>query len=291
MYEGVRAPAVHSPRNIMELIQTRKRYPTAILWSGGTSIMGKEHPYPYKTSNDIIYLGKVQELLRINRTERYLEIGSQVSIEQLLTVGQHILPPLFARACETIGSSIIRGQATIGGSLCIKDYRLNIAGALSVLDTLVEIRGLQSGSRWIPMLRLYNSSGNLILNPGDIVTRIRIHFENAKYQYFKAVGRPFFEPESSVIFCVFSKPEKATLLEYRFSLTFPNSGIFKSRELESLVTSNDLPLTGKEILQTSAQLRIKLELWNDQLSPLQIERACRVFEHSLHRLNTKSFSQ
>ncbi len=76
MYEGIRSPAVHMPKTMSDLVSASTRFPNATFWAGGTYIMSRHDYYPTRDSNDIIYLAGVPELNRINRTDRFLEIGS-----------------------------------------------------------------------------------------------------------------------------------------------------------------------------------------------------------------------
>ncbi|MDD3996355.1 MAG: FAD binding domain-containing protein, partial [Sphaerochaetaceae bacterium] len=83
MYEGIRSPAIHVPKSMTDLLSATSRFPNAIYWAGGTYIMSRHDYYPTKDSNDIISLNEIPDLKRINRTDRYLEIGSMVTISQL----------------------------------------------------------------------------------------------------------------------------------------------------------------------------------------------------------------
>ena len=291
MYEGVKAAAAHNPTNLAELVLLRKRLPKALLWAGGTAIMSRIRPYPASDGIDIIFLGNVQEFKRINRSERYLEIGSQVSIEQILKVGQHILHPVFARACRESVPYVIRSQATIGGSLGIADLSLNIPTALSVLDSQVEIRNPENKknrAQWIPVHRMFSRNRERNTLQPAIITKIRILLEAGDFEFFKTVGDPYRKPEEAVILSVFAKYNLPAISEYRFAISFPLYGIFRSREVETVVSSNDLPLEQRDISRIIKSLREDFQESAFTITPLQQERACRVFEYALHWMNSQS---
>ncbi len=255
--------------------------------------MSQLREYPSHDNKDILYLGGVSELHRINRNERYIEVGPMVSIQRLLTVGQHILHPVLAHACKRLGPPIIRSQATIGGSLCHPNLRLNLATALMILETQVEIkdsRSTKSSTRWVPIHRLYKRDGSLGLIHGEIITRLRVFFEDANFQCFSIIGDPFYHPETAVIFAVFAKYEKSTISEFRFSLSLPSIDIFRSKEIEASITSKDLPLSAKEIIAISGQLRELLSNYSSKIQKVQIERSCRILEKTLQDMNTKVFA-
>ncbi len=291
MYEGVKAAAVHNPSSLTELTLLRSRLPQALLWAGGTAIMSSIRVYPASDGIDIIFLGNVQELKRINRSERYLEIGSQVSIEQILKVGQHILHPVFARACRESGSYVIRSQATIGGALGIDTLSLNVQTALSVLDSQVEIRSPENKknrSQWIPVHRMFSRNRERNTLQPAIITKVRILLEEGDFEFFKTVGEPYLAPKEAVILSVFAKYNLPAISEYRFALSFPLYGIFRSREIETAVSSNDLPLGQRDIIRIIRSLREDLQASSFTITPLQKERACRVFEYALHHMNSQS---
>lgn len=288
MYEGVRAPAVFTPKSLSEALETYQRYPRSVLWAGGTALMSSIRDYPNQDNHDILYLGEVKELSSISRTERYLEAGSMVTITRLLAVGQHILPPLLSRALHLAGPSLIQNQATIGGSLCHPTLRLMTAAALAVLEAQVEIRDsrvTKHATRWIPVSRLYKRDGSLGLVPGEIVSRIRLFFEKSTFHTFESIGSPYRRPEQAVMLSVFATNDSSTISEFRFALTLPTIDIIRSKEVETAITSKDLPLSSKEIMQISSQLKEQLSLYSTKVTPLQLQRATRLFERTLGELN------
>lgn len=290
MYEGVRAPAVFTPKSLSEALETYQRYPRSVLWAGGTALMSTIRTYPNQDNHDILYLGEVKELTSISRTERYLEAGSMVTISRLLAVGQHILPPLLSKALHLAGPSLIQNQATIGGSLCHPTLRLMTAAALAVLEAQVEIRDSRvtkhkHTTRWVPVSRLYRRDGSLGLVPGEIVCRIRLFFEKSTFHTFEAIGSPYRRPDQAVMLSVFATNDSSTISEFRFAITLPTIDIIRSKEVETAITSKDLPLSSKEILQISSQLKEQLSLYSTKVTFLQLQRATRLFERTLGELN------
>ena len=282
------------PSTASELLELRRKMPRATLWAGGTGLMSRYYPYPYPLSRDIISLCNVPELSRISRTERYLDIGAAARLDQVLTVGHHILPPLLAKALREVGPSPITGRATIGGNLCIPDLRLNLAGALSLFSVQVELRGdpsLRTQSRQISLNKLYRKEGGLALKETEVLTRIRIAFEQGDFQQFHHIGFPYRHPDEAVIFCVFVNHGESSISDFRFSLTFPSIGIFRDKEIESLVISTSLPLKSGEIQGASMVLKKTLQSYSSRILPIQHARAVQAFERSLTQLNTRSVSR
>ncbi len=294
MFEGVKAAAVHNPVTLTELMTLRARLPHALIWAGGTDIMSRLRPYPASDGIDIISLARVPDLKRISRSERYIEIGALATIEETLVVGQHILPPVLVRACRTSASLLIRSQATFGGTIGIPDLTLSIPAALSVLETQIEIRSpseKKSGAQWIPVQRLFGRMGDRSPIAPAVITRIRILLEESDFDFFRVVGEPYQQPGEAVILSVFAKFNAPAIAEFRFSLTFPQSGVFRNREIESAISGTDLPLSQREIRRIIRILMQELDGYSAKISRLQRERAGRVFELSLHQMNRQSISR
>ena len=118
MPEGLRSPTVFTPKTVSEAVANKYRNLSAIFWAGGTYIMSRPNFYPNPNQRDIISLAGIQDLSRIYHADRYLEAGAMVTIQQLLTMGSFIFSKELNNAISSIGSSVIRNQATVGGSLC-----------------------------------------------------------------------------------------------------------------------------------------------------------------------------
>jgi hypothetical protein len=195
MYEELRSTTIHTPTTLSEYGQIANRFPDALNWAGGTYLMSRPGFYPMDSNIEIIDLSAVEELERITRTDRYIQIGAMVNAAQLLDTGRQILPKVLLDALLSIGSTIVRRQMTIGGSLCIPDIRLSIPTALAVLDAMAEVRVyLPNGkcsTRWIPVSRLYDKDGKLTPFEGKfLLTQIRIGLEYGNYQRFLLIGNP-----------------------------------------------------------------------------------------------------
>ena len=89
--------------------------------------MSRPNFYPNPNQRDIISLAGITDLSRIYHADRYLEAGAMVTIQQLLTMGSFIFSKDLYNAINSIGSSVVRNQATLGGSLCTNDMRFTMS--------------------------------------------------------------------------------------------------------------------------------------------------------------------
>ena len=84
---------VYFPATMFELHSIWSRFPDAILYAGGSSFIYGQDSYYINLPLDLISLEKLEELRRISRTERYLEIGAMVELNEVLRLGK-IVPKI-----------------------------------------------------------------------------------------------------------------------------------------------------------------------------------------------------
>ncbi len=272
---------IFAPKSMNELLQIREQHPDTILWAGGTAIM-REHTdsVPFFRKG-IIHLSGVDELRKIRRTERYLEIGAGVPVKKIINVGQHVLPFALAQALTSIGPPGIRNLATIGGNISCRGRRLNTFSVLLLMDSIAELR--RSGkSRWIQMGRL-NS-----IHQNEVLTRIRIPLKNWNLQYFKSIGDPILNPLHAISFTVLIETGKGIISSLRFAVGNIGKNTLRSIDFETYLTGKKLRLTTRE-LETACNL---YQSFTDgiegEMTPFQKDRANRFVQWFLRELRDVS---
>jgi xanthine dehydrogenase small subunit len=262
------------PSTLNELLNIKNQHPDAVIWSGGTGLMGNQRKKIPVLPGNIIQISKLTELKKIRRTERYLEIGAGSSINRILNVGQHVLPNALAQAMRLIKPSTIRNLATLGGHICMPDLRLNLFSVLVLMDVSLELK--KSGSsRWIQINRFYNKNGEIQLKTNEILCRIRIPFGNWNKEIFKSDGNPFFDSENAISFCVLADIQKGILNDFRMAIGNSGKHIVRNIELESLLIGKKLPLTIKESSIIAEKHTEWLKSLTKELSPFQRDRSVR----------------
>ena len=295
MYEGIRSPAVHMPKTLNDLISASSRFPNATFWAGGTFIMSRNNYYPTRKSKDIISLNEIPELKRINRTDRYLEMGCMVTFEQMLTVGKQVLPGLLQMTLEQTATMIIRRQMTLGGAICTPGVRIALSGTLAALQAEVEIKtslGTKTETQWIEIERIYNKQGVLQLKKNDLVTRIRVGFERETFSSFLIAGNPMINPEETVMLSFACSYNQSVISRFRMCLTFPTILFLIPLEIDLMMHGTTLPLTSQQIKRVVQSIMEEVQvIATDAVLPIQLERARRFTESTLHELNAQSLSE
>ncbi len=294
MYEGIRSPVIHTPKTLNEFATIAYRYPQAVIWGGGTYLMSQKDYYPSEIKDGIINLGDLEELKRITRNDRFVEIGAMVTASQLLYAGKLVLPEILQKTLQSQASQIVRRQTTIGGSLCVPDIRFGLSTTLAILDANAEVKYYQGGkvtTHWIPIAKLYDKDGKLLLGPQKaLLTRIRIGLEHGDFQRFIIVEDPIRNTDECVIVAFQATRAQNTISKVQFCTTFPNKAYHISKDLVSKLSGQTLPIHPERVNTLSYELVSELRKMHGAISELQLERARRIFESFLHELNAQTLS-
>jgi CO/xanthine dehydrogenase FAD-binding subunit len=256
---------VFFPSTTQELFAAWTRCPDAIPFAGGTGIIWGQNKDTLALPANILCLDRLDELRHITRTERYLEIGATVTINEIINMGK-IVPEAFNQALRGIAGPQVRNLATIGGNLCSSAGRLDASAPLIALDARYELR-TASQIRWISASRFSSLPGPLALNPQELLTRIRIPLEQWNYSLYKKFTDPYAEyktgvlpdyPVSSggaIVFIV--RIRKNILTDIR--VVFAGETILRDKNSETVLSGKQLPLEQNDV-------RHFVQLWDTYLS-------------------------
>ncbi len=289
MPEGLRSPTVFTPKTISEAISNKFKNPDARFWAGGTYIMSRPNFYPNPNQRDIISLSGISDLSRIYHADRYLEAGAMVTIQQLLTMGSFIFSKELYNAINSIGSSVIRSQATIGGALCTSDMRFTMSCVFATLNVQAEVRMVSksAAARWMPISKLYDRRGNFLFADTALLTKIRIPTDSTfQNQFvFKSLDSPMLNPSEAVILGLQYSINQGSILTPSLCITLPNSCFYMSQDFDNLLSTISFPITSDKVHRITRRLASDLKLSVRNSNQLQIERAVRLLEVVLNEIN------
>lgn len=288
MQEGLRSPTVFNPKTIGEAVAAKLKNPNACFWAGGTFIMSRPGFYPNPSQRGIISLKGIVDLSKVYHSDRFVEVGSMVTIQQLSNMGGYLFSHELNDAILSIGSSVIRNQATVGGALCTSNMRFSLCCILATLNAQVELRMITKSApaRWMPITKLYDRKGVFIYEGEALLTKVRIPTENKQFQVFRSIGLPMQKPEEAVVFGLQYSINQANIMLPSMCMVFPSSCFYMSQDFDNLLASINLPLTSDKIMKISKRLVSELKNASLNASALQLERASRLFESVLSEINT-----
>ncbi|MDR1412091.1 MAG: FAD binding domain-containing protein [Spirochaetaceae bacterium] len=254
---GETANRLFYPVTLQELFTVWERSPGAVISAGATSLSFHRNGGGYKISlpERIISLGNLDELRRFSRTERYLEIGAAVRLDEIIGMGK-IVPDVFTSALSAVGSPQLRNLATIGGHICYPFKQLDAVAPLVALDARYELR-TASSSRWIPAFRFSSVSGLPSINSQELLTRIRIPLDIWNYSAYKKFTDPYTGDDTAGSMAFVARCQKNILTDIR--IVYAGLAALRDRNSESSLTGKQLPLTERDLGNF-------MGLWADYLS-------------------------
>ena len=235
------------PHTLLELFSLWSRIPGAVPFAGGSGLILKdldpggargifrEQPL---LPREILSLEKIDDLHAITRTERYLEIGAMVRLNEIIALGK-IVPSAFSQTLKGIANPRVRNLATIGGNIIGSGDTL---APLCALDAVYELRSA-AGSRWISALRF--SSAPIALQKGEILTRLRVPLDEWNYTIYKKFNACESGGEGGVLILVVQNQKNILA---KIQIVFSGTALFRNKDSESFLEGKVLPLDLKDIV-------------------------------------------
>jgi len=232
---AVMSDLVFSPETYAELFTDWNRYPDAVPFAGGTALL-RDRPSPDLPSV-VLSLDKIEEMRRITRSERYLEIGAMVRLSRIIEL-RKFGPGVLVHCLRNIAGPQLRNMATIGGNVC---GHLDCVTAFTALDAQYELRSAQS-SRWITAARFSPEPGPGALGQREILSRIRVPLDNWDYSAYKkfAVQSSTTGAGRNAVFLAMA--QKNVLTDMRI-ICKASDRILRDRDSEIFLVGKRLPLT------------------------------------------------
>ncbi len=168
---GRTAPVFHAPRRLDALAALRERLPQAQLLAGSTDV-GLWVNKQLRELGDIIYVGDVEALKRIEAHEDGLWIGAGASLEaawRALTARWPTLTDVWLR----FASPPIRHAGTMGGNVANGSPIGDSAPVLMALDAALELRRGERVRR-VALDAFYTDYMKNRLEPGEFVQAILV---------------------------------------------------------------------------------------------------------------------
>jgi len=159
----------HAPRSLDELAGLMQRLPHARLLAGATDIavwVNKQ----FRELGDLVYLGNVSELRRIDEIDGELRIGAGASLEAAWAVLAQRVPPL-TEMWLRFASPPIRHAGTMGGNVANGSPIGDSAPVLLALDASLDLRRGER-TRRMPLEAFYVDYMTNRLEPGEFVQAI-----------------------------------------------------------------------------------------------------------------------
>jgi CO/xanthine dehydrogenase FAD-binding subunit len=280
---------VFYPSGFTELFNTWNRFPDSVPAAGATGLIRFQADQLLDLPRSIIYLDHLDELRKITRTERYLEIGAMVRLSELEGMGK-IVPEALEKTIAHIANPQLRNIATMGGNICYPHRRLDISAPMIALDAHYELRKAK-GVRWVSASRFALNPGPPAIDKQELLTRIRIPLDRWDYSVFRKIENSGAYGNNTVMIFII-KTQKNVLTDVR--LVFSAASILRDRNSESFLTGKQLPLSHRNALEFIEHWRIFLAAVNKPEYSAGDRSASEVSQHdapetSQHGMSETSF--
>ena len=271
------------PKNLNELLAYKKKYPEAVIFSGGTAIVLKNKTRKMIMPYELIYTGYVEELHKMKKTERYLEIGAAVVINRIIDKGKKVIPEILIKALESINPPNFRNLVTLGGLICRPDIRNSVFSVLSILDAKLELRS-QNSSRWIGINQLFTDN-TITIADNEILCRIRIILKDYTGSFYREVENFHLKEGKRIIFSALINSPKGSISYVKFVLSISTAEIIRDREIESELLGLTIPLNNRIIEMTTEHFSDRLKNKYNHLSDYQRYIVMNLFKWFLTEIN------
>ncbi|MDB6001768.1 MAG: FAD-binding molybdopterin dehydrogenase [Rhizobacter sp.] len=166
MPDGTRTDHFHAPRNLADLAALVADKPAAKLLAGSTDI-GQWDNKLMRDVGDLIYVGDVAELKRIDTVDGTLHIGAAASLEDawMALVARH---PELQDVWLRFASLPIRNAGTLGGNIANGSPIGDGAPVLMALDAAIVLQHAAQ-ERTLPLRDFYVDYMKSRLEPGEFV--------------------------------------------------------------------------------------------------------------------------
>lgn len=178
---------VFIPETLEGALRIRTLHETLII-NGGTDVMvkyrcwnGMQPDFPM----DVLYIGNLAELKRIEIVEGKLMIGAAVTLSELL---EHPLVPDYIKLpIRQMASPAIRNMGTLAGNLCNASSSGDSLPMLYALEAEVTLASMH-GTRKLPVAQFITFAKQTLLQPDELVTEIMIPLSDFPIVYYRKVG-------------------------------------------------------------------------------------------------------
>ncbi|MEE8440487.1 MAG: FAD binding domain-containing protein [Spirochaetia bacterium] len=281
-----RNTTVYYPDTLNELLQLYRRSPAALLYAGGTYVLSHRPGRFLELPATVLSIQDVDELRRVSRSERMIELGAGMTIARILELGEQNIPRALYAALSSIGPPGVRGIATIGGNLAIPARLMTTVPVLILLDARIELRR-QGRVRWLPVSRFHLPDGRLDLKPGEVVTRVRVPLQPWSGQMFRRFGMELSPESEPLTVCGLVRVSNGIVEEIRLNGTASGKTLLRSRTMEAELVGRRIPLSIREV-ESAGEAFGELPA---QLTDIQRDRFMRLltwFLLNIQQLTTKN---
>ncbi|MBN2618167.1 MAG: FAD binding domain-containing protein [Spirochaetales bacterium] len=251
----------YTPDTLSELKEIIYKEQEVKLLAGGTSLFRKINGDTLVLPGVIILLENIPELTKENRTERYFEFGSMITIQNIIDNCKRNFAPVLIDALEKNAPFPVRNISTIGAAIANNDIKSDLLPLFYVFNVKVEVINLRDKkikARWESLTQYLSTQDNRGLH---LITRVRIPLINpAYYQYFKTGFK--YNLFNEISFAAIADLEKGNISSLSMAFNINNKKIIRTKDIDAELIGKHIPigLKSREAL---------IQTFNDNLNRIE----------------------
>ena len=267
---------VYKAHSIQEIQGILRASQVAIPVSGGTTFSMNGDDKLVNIGDEILSLNAVPELKTLHKSDRYIDFGSCVTLDEIILRGKKHVPAVLYEALNRAGNVAIRGVATIGGNLAMKNPFTASFLPLLALDAQCEVC-TERELFWLPSSKYLTDDS---LERRSVLTRIRIRDEEWTHYVYKKIKNGQYMDEIP-IFLFLAKVQKNVISDAHF--LFADKHLLRAKEFDSLVVGRTLPISKENIADISQKAQ---EIFPSELFSSVFNKKCffNLIEKTLYDL-------
>ncbi len=160
-----------APHTLDEALALRAEHPDAWVWAGGTD-QGLRITKRLEVPGDILFLGRVAELRRLERQADAVVLGAGLTYAEALPAVAEVAPA-FADLIRRIGAAQVRNMGTLGGNLGTASPIGDTLPPLLALGAEIELTS-RRGRRSVAAEDFVTGYRATVLAADELITAVRI---------------------------------------------------------------------------------------------------------------------
>jgi len=239
----------YTPATLTEALTRLSAAPALSPLAGGTNLVADIRCARH-IPQGLVNINHLPDLKGVQLEDNFLILGSTITIAELLMndlVKQYA--PALQQAAALFANPLIRNRATLGGNLVDASPAADMAPPLLGLNAEVELLS-QPGLRIIPLKEFFTGVRKTILQPGELLTRVRFPIPRGSSAFLK-IGLRKADAISIVSAAVYLEYNSENFCqELRIALGSVSPCPFRAEEAENflkghLMTPENIHLTAK----------------------------------------------
>lgn len=230
-----------SPETVSELKYIAAKESDIKLLAGGTSLFRTINGDNLIVPGAIILLENIQELQKENRTERYFEFGSMLTIQQIINSSKRNIPKVLLQGLLGSAPYPVRNVATIGGAITNQQIISDLIPLLLIFNSKVEVISFSDKKirpKWESLNQYISTKDQKGLH---LVTRIRIPLINPTFfQYYKTGFK--YNLFNEISFSAIADIEKNSITSLSMAFNINNRKIVRIKEIEAELVGKHIPI-------------------------------------------------